>query len=33
MNTTLTEIAGDIFRLSTFAPDYGIQFNQFLVPS
>lgn len=31
MSTMVTEIAADIFRLSTFAPDYGIQFNQFLV--
>jgi flavorubredoxin len=29
--TAVTEIASDVFRLSTFAPDYGIQFNQFLV--
>ena len=31
MSTIVTEIAADVFRLSTFAPDYGIQFNQFLV--
>lgn len=31
MSTTVTEIAADVFRISTFAPDYGIQFNQFLV--
>ena len=31
MATTVTEIASDIYRISTFAPDYGIQFNQFLV--
>ena len=31
MSTVVTEIAPDVFRLSTFAPDYGIQFNQFLV--
>ena len=31
MSTTVTEIAPDVFRLSTFASDYGIQFNQFLV--
>jgi flavorubredoxin len=31
VSTTVTEIAPDIFRLSTFAPDYGIQFNQFVV--
>jgi len=29
--TTVTEIAPDVFRISTFAPDFGIQFNQFLV--
>jgi flavorubredoxin len=29
--TTVTEIASDVFRISTLAPDYGIQFNQFLV--
>jgi flavorubredoxin len=31
MTTAVTEIAPDVFRLSTFAPDYGIQFNQFLL--
>lgn len=31
MSTAVTEIAADIYRISTFAPDYGIQFNQFLV--
>ena len=31
MTTTVTEIAPDVFRISTFNPDYGIQFNQFLV--
>ena len=31
MSTTVTEIAPDVFRISTFAPDFGIQFNQFLV--
>ena len=29
--TTITEIAPDIFRLSTFMGDVGMQFNQFLV--
>ena len=29
--TTVTEIADGVYRLSTFAPDFGIQFNQFLV--
>ena len=31
MESKVTEIAADIYRLSTFHPDYGIQFNQFLV--
>ncbi len=31
MTTTVTEIAGDVYRISTYAPDYGMQFNQFLV--
>ncbi len=31
MTTTVTEIAADLYRISTFAPDFGIQFNQFLV--
>ena len=31
MATTVTEIAPDVFRISTLNPDYGIQFNQFLV--
>jgi flavorubredoxin len=31
MDTTVTEIAPDIYRLSTWAPSYGIQFNQFLI--
>jgi flavorubredoxin len=31
MRSKVTEIAADIYRLSTFHPDYGIQFNQFLV--
>jgi len=29
--TTVTEIVSDVYRISTYAPDYGIQFNQFLV--
>jgi flavorubredoxin len=29
--THIDEIAPDIFRISTFAPDFNIQFNQFLV--
>jgi flavorubredoxin len=31
MSTTVTEIAPDTFRISTFHPDYGIQLNQFLI--
>src|SRR5206468_5264865 len=31
MTTTVTEIADDVYRISTYAPDYGIQFNQLLV--
>lgn len=31
MQSKVTEIAPDIYRFSTFHPDYGIQFNQFLV--
>src|SRR4029453_16417668 len=30
MRSTVTEIAPRIYRISTFAPDFGIQFNQFL---
>src|SRR5215472_15598007 len=31
MNSNVTEVAPDVYRISTFHPDYGIQFNQFLV--
>lgn len=31
MDTTVTEIAPDTFRISTFRSDLGIQFNQFLI--
>jgi len=31
MDTRVDEIATDTFRISTFHPDFGIQFNQFLV--
>jgi flavorubredoxin len=31
MDSTVTEIAPDTFRISAFHPDYGIQFNQFLI--
>jgi flavorubredoxin len=31
MTATVTEIASDLYRISTYAPDFGIQFNQFLI--
>jgi len=31
MPANVTEIATDVFRISTFHPEFGIQFNQFLV--
>jgi flavorubredoxin len=31
MKARVTEIAPDVFRISTFHPEFGIQFNQFLV--
>lgn len=31
MQSTVTEIAPDIYRLSTFHSQFGIQFNQFLI--
>ena len=31
MQSTVTEIAPETYRISTFHSDYGIQFNQFLV--
>jgi flavorubredoxin len=31
MQSNVTEIAPDIYRISTFHPDYGIQLNQFLI--
>lgn len=31
MNSTVTEIAPDVYRISAFHPAYGIQFNQFLI--
>lgn len=31
MHGKVTEIAPDTYRISTFHPDYGIQFNQFLI--
>jgi flavorubredoxin len=29
--TMITEIAPDVFRISTFVPDFNLQFNQFVV--
>jgi flavorubredoxin len=31
MPSKVTEIAADTYRISTFHPDYGLQFNQFLI--
>lgn len=31
MPSTVTEIAPDTYRISTFHPEFGIQFNQFLI--
>jgi len=31
MSTQVTEIAADLYRISTFSAEYGIQFNQFLL--
>jgi flavorubredoxin len=31
MESNVTEIARDVYRISTFHPDAGIQFNQFLI--
>ncbi len=31
MQSAVTEIGPDTYRISTFHPDYGIQFNQFLI--
>lgn len=31
MSTKVNEIAPDVYRISTFHPEFGIQFNQFLV--
>jgi flavorubredoxin len=31
MKCEVSEIAADVYRLSTFHPEYGIQFNQFLI--
>jgi flavorubredoxin len=31
MMSKITEIATDVYRISTYAPDFGIQINQFLI--
>ena len=31
MESKVTEVAPDVYRISTFHPDYQIQFNQFLI--
>jgi hypothetical protein len=31
MDSKLCEIAQDVYRISTFHPEFGIQFNQFLI--
>ena len=31
MKASVTEIAADVYRISTFHPGYGLQFNQFLI--
>jgi flavorubredoxin len=31
MQSNVTEIAPDVYRISTFNPEYGMQFNQFLI--
>lgn len=31
MESNVTEVAPDVFRISTFHPDYQIQFNQYLI--
>lgn len=31
MESTVSEIAPDVYRISTFNPDFGIQFNQFII--
>jgi flavorubredoxin len=31
MKSKVTEVARDVYRISTFHPDFGIQFNQFLI--
>ena len=31
MKSSVTEVAAGLYRISTFHPDFGIQFNQFLL--
>ncbi|MGH9850387.1 MAG: hypothetical protein ACREBD_11165, partial [Blastocatellia bacterium] len=31
MNSKVNEIASNVYRISTFHPEYGIQFNQILI--
>src|ERR1051325_8673643 len=31
MKSKVTEIASDLYRISSFHPEYGIQFNQYLI--
>ena len=31
MNSNVTEVAANVYRISTFHPDYQIQFNQYLI--
>jgi len=31
MQSRVDEVAADVYRISTFNPDFGIQFNQFLI--
>src|ERR1041384_6048914 len=31
MDTNIAEIAADLYRISTFVPDYHIEFNQFVI--
>jgi len=31
MDSNVTEVARDVYRISTFHPDYQIQFNQYLI--
>ena len=31
MDSKVTEIASNVYRISTFHPEYGMQFNQFLI--